>query len=289
MTSTLLWTKTVGLALLLPLGLGPIAAQEPELPVETVRAWEGYVRLTEARIEDELSGHSGPGGGFRVLDFADPERARQERLKLLDGETVMERLETRGPNGDGIEVHGGMIHHWRGAVLIPGATLEEVLENVQNPEAAEGQQEDVLETRVLDRGEGWLRLYLKLVRSKIVTATYNTEHLVEYRRHGPTRASSRTVATRIAELADAGTPEEREKAPGEDRGFLWRMNSYWRYEQVEAGVIVECESLTLSRSIPFLAKPFVSPIVTRVARESLGRTLDSLRERMRNDGADQGE
>jgi hypothetical protein len=60
--------------------------------------------------------------------------------------------------------------------------------------------------------------------------TYNTEHSVEYRRLGGRRATSRAVATRIAELADAGTPAEREKGPGQDHGFLWRLNAYWRYE-----------------------------------------------------------
>jgi len=34
---------------------------------------------------------------------------------------------------------------------------------------------------------------------------------------------------------------------GDDRGFLWRLNAYWRYEQVAGGVIAECESITLSR------------------------------------------
>ena len=45
-----------------------------------------------------------------------------------------------------------------------------------------------------------LRIFLKLVRSKIITVTYNTEHLVLYRRHAAGQASSRTIATKIAEL-----------------------------------------------------------------------------------------
>jgi hypothetical protein len=35
-----------------------------------------------------------------------------------------------------------------------------------------------------------------------------------------------STATKIAELADAGTPAEHELPPGEDRGFLWRLNAY---------------------------------------------------------------
>lgn len=246
-----------------------------DLPEARVRAWDAYVRLTEDRIRRELDSS---GAAFLALDHRDDDRQRWERL--LNGDIWIDRFETRDAGGDSIGVPGGRIHHWVGAVLIPNVTLRQVLDDVQNPDDAAVQPEDVLETRVLDRGPDWMEVYLKLVRKKIVTATYNTEHRVEYARHGTRRASSRTVATRIAEVADAGRPSEREKPAGEDRGFLWRMNSYWRYEETEAGVLVECESITLSRSIPLLARPFVAPIVNGVAEESLDRTLSSLRERI---------
>jgi hypothetical protein len=93
----------------------------------------------------------------------------------------------------------------------------------------------------------------------------------------PTRAAARSVATRIAELADAGTAKEREKPADDDSGFLWRLNAYWRYEEVPGGVIVECESVSLSRSVPMVVRPVANPIVDRIARESLQRTLDSLK------------
>ena len=55
------------------------------------------------------------------------------------------------------------------------------------------------------------------------------------------------------------------------------MNSYWRYEQVAGGVVVELESLTLSRSIPLGLGAIVEPIIDRIARESIDRTLENLR------------
>jgi hypothetical protein len=42
-------------------------------------------------------------------------------------------------------------------------------------------------------------------------------------------------------------------------------------------VLIECESLSLSRSIPSLLRPLISGIVEGVARESLEKTLHSLR------------
>ena len=66
---------------------------------------------------------------------------------------------------------------------------------------------------------------------------------------------------------------EREKPAGSDLGLLWRLNAYWWYEEVPGGVLVECESLSLSRGIPLLLKPFASGTVDRIARESMARTL----------------
>ena len=259
--------------------VGPLAPLHAQgLRSDTIQAWNEYVLLTEGRIRKEL--HS--DAGFLALEFQAPTEAGAERAAVLSGRLLVLKMKTTLPDGTDIKVPGGMIHHWRGVVYIPGATLEGTLAMVQNPDA--DAQEDVLEARVLERDGNFLRVFLKLVRSKIVTATYNTEHLVLYRRHGRGQASSRTIATRIAELQDAGTPEEREKLPGRDRGFLWRLNSYWRYQEVEGGVLVECESLTLSRRIPVLVSLFVRPIVEGVAKESMNRTLRSMRERLRDAG-----
>jgi hypothetical protein len=116
------------------------------------------------------------------------------------------------------------------------------------------------------------------VRKKVVTVRYNTEHLVSYRTHDKTRVSSRSVASRIAEIAGAGTSKETEKTSADDSGFLWRLNSYWRYEETNGGVIVECESISLSRGIPFGLSWLVGPFVESVPRESLNEMLLSIRD-----------
>ncbi len=42
-------------------------------------------------------------------------------------------------------------------------------------------------------------------------------------------------------------------------------------------MLVELESLSLSRQVPFVLRPVAGPIVKRIARESVTRTLDALR------------
>jgi hypothetical protein len=121
-------------------------------------------------------------------------------------------------------------------------------------------------------------VFLKVQRSKALwTFVYNTEHLVTFARRDATRGSSTSVATKIAELSNPGTAAERERAAGSDNGFLWRWNSYWRYQQVAEGVIAECESVSLSRTAPFGLGWIAGSIATSTARESMERALVNLR------------
>jgi putative flippase GtrA len=179
---------------------------------------------------------------------------------------------------DAPSVPDAKIHHWIGAVLVPGTTLDHLLSTLMATAGTESRfYDDVIQSRLLAREGDRIAVFMKLRRTSVITVTYNTEHQVEYTRLTPARATARSVATRIAELENAGTPSERERTADEDSGFLWKLNAYWRYEEVPAGVIVECESVSLSRPVPLLVRPVANPIVDRIARESLARTLESLR------------
>ena len=252
-----------------------LSAHAADLRPETLKAWHATVEAAEQRIEKELSSQK----GFLALDFQDPLRAAREREAVLSGDIPVQKVSTN-KDGEDIRIPDGLIHHWRGSIFIPGVPLNFVLSRVRNPASDDTRQEDVLASRILESAPGQIKLYLKLQRSKIVTAVYNTEHLVRYQASGPGRAFSSSIATKIAEVERLSESGEREKPEGHDRGFLWKMNSYWRYQQVPGGVIVECESMTLSRSIPSFLALAARPIINSVARESMQRTLQSLRTRL---------
>jgi hypothetical protein len=238
---------------------------------KTVDAWNAYVAATEARIETELSA-TGP---FLVTDLTDDSRVIRDAIGK--GQIPLGTLSTVDRSGRELEMPGGTIAHWRGAVLLPGIALDALLHRLQHPDERGPLPDDVVSMRVLSRAPDRLTLAMRLTRTRIVTATYDTEHVASYRRLGQTRASSKSVSTRIVEVADPGTSEERVLAEGQDRGFLWRMNSYWRYEEIPGGVIVELESITLSRGIPMGLGLVLEPMVDRIARESVTRTLASVR------------
>ena len=243
---------------------------------ETAAAWTAYVSATEQRIRGELASSR----GFLAMDFA--RDARAGRRAVLGGAVVVQKMETTDANGGTMEVPSALVHHWRGEVLIPGMTVAALVAELQHG-TPPTRQEDVLQSTVLERGPDWMRVYLKLQRSKVVTVVYNTEHLVTFAHYGATRATSASKATKIAELSAPNTPQERERPIGDDRGFLWRLNAYWRYEEVAGGVIVECESISLSRDVPAVVSYVVTPLIDRTARESMTRTLMALKTRFVNE------
>ena len=172
--------------------------------------------------------------------------------------------------GESTHVPSGTISDWRGSVFIPGMTLDHLLHRLQYP-GTPPPQDDVVSSRVLSRDAGLLRVAIRLVRRTIVTVSYDTEHHMRFTQLTPTTAIARSVATRI------------EQVGGGDHGFLWQLHSYWRYEEIDGGVLVDLRSLTLSRSVPTLVRPIAAPLVNRVARESMIRTLDALRRYMSQD------
>ncbi|MGH9459824.1 MAG: hypothetical protein ACRD1X_01295, partial [Vicinamibacteria bacterium] len=169
------------------------------------------------------------------------------------------------------------VHHWYGSVFVPGATLEDVLLWEQDYARHEDYFDEVEVSRLISREGDVFRIFLRLRRTRVITVHYNTEHLVVYSHHGPGRATSTSEATHIRELEDVGTPREREKSSDQDRGFLWRLNSYWRFKNEEGGVIVECESVSLSRDVPQGVAWMVQSFLESVPKESLENTLLPIR------------
>jgi hypothetical protein len=112
-----------------------------------------------------------------------------------------------------------------------------------------------------------------------VTVVYNTEHAVRFEHLDERRAASTSIATKIAEVRYPGTKAEYELPLGSDHGFLWGLNAYWRYEAAPGGTIAECESISLSRSVPPIFQFVAGPRIQDAARESMERTLRALSDR----------
>ena len=250
------------IAIVLLVAVAPVVDAGPG--ASTLAAWRDYEARVDSRYKASLS-----GGQFFALDG--DSQSRGWRNDVLHGQPHTIKI-------DAPSVDNGKIHHWVGAIYVPGMTVPALIDRLEQNAGHESEHyEDVLASRLIARDGDRVQVYLKLRRTNLITVTYNTEHVVDYNRIATERASARSVATKIAELANTGTPQEREKSADEDNGFLWRLNAYWHYEAVPGGVLVECESVSLSRPVPMLLRPVANPIVDRIARESLTRTLLTLR------------
>lgn len=260
--------------LLLLLLSASLPARAAELQLKTLASWETYIRFTEQRIAGEVDDSQ----RFLVLDFRPEAESNSIRAELQRGQLDIRRMKTTREGGREIGVDDGMIHHWIGAVFIPGVKLDTVIDWVHDYDHHAGRFPEVIASKLLSRQGDTFQIYLKLRRKKIITVYYNTYYTATYHRKGPHRVFSDSRSTKIAQLDQPDTPQERERPVGDDSGFLWRLNSYWRYEEADGGVYVECESVSLSRGIPFGFGWIIGSYVESVPRESLENTLTSIRD-----------
>jgi hypothetical protein len=230
---------------------------------EALAGWNRYVSDAEARIERERISILASIGTGQTLCAGGGCGS--------EGSTVLSACSSYCKSivcaGESIGIPSGTISRWRGSVFLAGVSLDRLLDMLQHP-GTPPPQEDIAESHLLSRSGDSLRVSIRLVRTAVMTMTYDTEHEMRFQRWTRWLATARSVAARIEEV-------------GGDHGFLWRLNSYWCYRQVSGGVLVELESLSLSRAVPPLLHPVAAPIVRRIGRESMLRTLEALRQYVR--------
>lgn len=262
-------------AALLAVAANSYAGETAILKTKTALDFAKYVAAVEARRTQSIADNE----PFLDIERQPPAQLARTMAGLKRGEVIVSRGAARDASSNEISIDGGLINHWRGTVFVPNVKLDTVMKVLQEPQTDRHKQEDVISSRVVSRDGDSQKVFLRLRRTKFVTVVYDTEYDVDYQRLGPDRALSNSISTKVVEIENAGTPKERALPEGNDHGFLWRLNTYWRYKQVDGGVLVEIESLTLSRPLPAIIGTLIRPIITSTARESMTRTLASVRAR----------
>lgn len=241
------------------------AAKPVSLKPETIQAFEKYVQDAEVVMAQTLQ----PGEVFLWCD-ADAKRSEDVR----QGKIVTQFWSGRGP----AKVPHGLIHDWIGTAFIPGAALEELLALIQNYDNHKNiYKPEVLDSKLIARRDNDFRIFLRLLKKKIITVVLDTDHDVHYRSLSKSRWECRSYTTRIAEVNDPGTSKEKVLPPDTGYGFLWRLYSYWRFEERDAGVYLECRAISLTRDIPFGLGWAIEPIIQQLPKESLTNTLEATR------------
>ena len=244
-----------------------------ELKQKTTTAFDQYVAATEARFNQELR----PGGTFLYVDGLSAEEKRKAYEQLKHGEILVEKLETKAP-GVSADVPDGMVHHWVGLIFIPGATLASTLPLVKDYDRrAELYKPDVSASRTLFHNGDEYKMFLRLHQKKFTTVDFNTTYDVHWGQVDPTKVFSNSISTRIAEVKDPAKPDGDELPVGSGHGYLWRLNTYWRFEEKDGGVYLQCEALSLTRDMPTGLGWLLKPLVTSIPKASLNRALGQTR------------
>lgn len=198
-----------------------------------------------------------------------------ERKRVLDGElTIDSLLGTKGRS-----VPGGLIHDWVGTAFIPSKTPAEVISQLRDYEHHAGLFPEVVRGKILANADDNLKVFLRLRKKNVLTVNLNTEYNVQLKHAGGDQMLW-SHSTKIAEINDADTPNEKELPVGEDHGFLWRINAYWIAHPVDGGTIVECRSISLSRDVPTGLGAIIRPFIRDLPRQSIDTMLTALRQKL---------
>jgi hypothetical protein len=237
----------------------------------STEAFNRYVQVTEAELKsDALS------TGLAL----DSEKKR----KLRAGEILVTERQ-RTDNGRAIQAPSGMIQDWEGSVFVPAVTLDRFRAFLQDYDNyKDSYRPAVIESRLKHRDGDQFDVFLRLYKKQalLITVVLNVDYQIEYSFSQPRQMFVVSRSTRIAEVKDPERPGTEEYPVGNDTGYLWRLNSYWRVEEADGGVYARCEAVSLSRDAPlglgFILKGFLGTF----PRESMLETLRQTRDRLRD-------
>jgi len=254
-------------------GLAGASAHAAQLKPETAAAFEHYAAATEARMDEDVRLNQ-----FLIIDHLPDLQRKDAYDQLQQGQIYIEELYTREDHHT-IHIPSGLVHHWVGVIFIPKATLAEadaVLNDFKDE--PEIYKPDIRKARLIEQNGSGSKIYLQFYSKTLVTVVLNAYFDVVETRLGSTRIQSASRSTRVAEVEGWGSPDEHERPEGNDHGYMWRLNSYWRIEEKDGGAYVENESITLTRTVPTLLAWLINPLTKSIPHDVLVHTLTNTRD-----------
>jgi hypothetical protein len=231
-----------------------------------ISSFNSYVSAVEVRLDQQH------GSEDTFFTLAAPASLTEQRLR--QHELVIEQLTP--PTG--VDFSGALMHHWRGTAFVPGAKAAD-LEHLLRDFNAYPQHfsPQVLEARILTQQGDHVQVFMRVRQKHVITVVMDTTYDIAFGGLSARHGYSTSRSTSISEIEATGTDRERALNSNEEHGFLWRLNTYWSYEERNGGLYLQIESISLSRCIPMGLGWALRPYVESVPRESLEFTLRSAR------------
>ncbi len=226
-----------------------------------IATFNAYSKAVERRIEKQHQSSSA---------FLVPADIGRDRLRR--GELILEQLTPANT----VTLSGALLHHWRGTAFAPGATASD-FECLMRDFSSYPRHfaPEVLEAKVVNEDGNRIQAWMRVRQKHVITVVMDTSYDVTFGQLDASHGYSISRSTRIDEIDSAKTKYERVLSPEEEHGFLWRLNTYWSYEERDGGLYLQIEAVSLTRSIPRGLVWMIGPYVESIPRESLEFTLRS--------------
>lgn len=254
-----------------------VTANAHDLSMETIKAWDEYVRRVDLRIQEHLNGRK----PFLWID-----ESAERRQHVMNGEIMVAPVIAYGVQ----EVPNGLIHDWIGGVFIPGATLDTLSATALDySRYKQFYQPVIVESKLLGCTETGQRVSIVWHRKVL---WFSTAMQGEYAAHEVRIDShhgynvSNTV--HLQQIDNYGRRNQRLLPPDTGDGYVWRLRSIARYEERDGGVYLEVEAIALTRDIPSSLRWVMSPFISRLSINSLTTTLGQTRDAVNSAAANRG-
>jgi hypothetical protein len=253
--------------LFLFIGLWTLVANPPgsmaEPRAEAISAFNTYVNAVESRLARQHQS---------VNDFLAPALTPQEEKRLQQGELIINPITPV----TGSPLPEALLHDWRGTAFVAGAKAADFERLMRDISAyPRVYSPEVMQAKVLMQQGDHLQAIMRIRQHHVLTVVVDTTYDITFGRLDAQHGYSISRSIKVSEIASPGATDEHVLGPDQEHGFLWRLNSYWTYEERDGGLYMQIESVSLTRSIPTGLGWIVQPFTEKVPRESLEFTLRS--------------
>jgi hypothetical protein len=245
-----------------------------------VAAFNTYTAAVESRLAQQ---HRSPNT-FLALNPATGVPSQlagrgDTRARLRSGELLIEKIATP-------TTPDALLHDWRATAFVPNTSTADFQHLLENFSAyPHNFAPQIVSSTVLSRTPTDTVVRLRTRQHHIITVVLDTTCDVTFASLNPTpgvpgqlagwggHGYSISRSTRVDQISPVG-----------DDGFLYRLNTYWTYEQRDGGLYLQIESVSLTRNIPRGLAWAIQPYLESIPRESLIFTLTSARNALQKTG-----
>ncbi len=248
----------------------PVRLGAAELKADTLQAWNQYIEAQTAGMAERS----------RVGPFLWSDESADRNRRLHEGELLVAPIGENVPQS----VPHGLIHHWIGAVFLPGVHLDDVFTVVRDYDHYKNFYAPVVidSKPIHDGGRDDEFSMLMLNKALFSRFALDGDFQESYVRVDKKRWYSIGSTVRLQEIHDYGQPTQRELPLDTGNGYIWRLCNMSRFEERDGGVYVELEAIALSRGVPVTVRWVVDPVVRRVSRDSLLVSLQKTQAAVRS-------